>query len=80
VRQAFQKACEKAGVRVGTPYDLRHWFGTESLLENKLEVVQVMLRHKEMKTTQVYAKVRNAEAAQAQDKMQKKVLTAMTSV
>jgi integrase len=77
IRKAFKKACERAGVREGTPYDLRHWFGTESLLDNKLEVVQLMLRHKNIKTTQVYAKVRNSAMAQAQTKMQQKVLQKM---
>jgi len=76
IRIAFKKACQKANVRIGTPYDLRHWFGTESLLDNKIEIVQLMLRHKEIRTTQVYAKIREKAASQAQDKMQQKVLNA----
>lgn len=74
IRDGFQSACVKAKIRVGKPYDLRHTFGTEALKDNKLEIVQKFMRHGEAKTTQRYAKVRQTETAEAQQKMQRKIL------
>ena len=75
VRSAFQKACKKAGVRVGTPYDLRHAYGTESLKRFDIEVVSKLLRHSEIRTTQIYAKVRSEDAKTAHETMQHEILS-----
>jgi integrase len=74
IGKAFKKACSLAGVRIGKPYDLRKTFGTEALLDNRIETVQKMLRHKNLKTTRDhYAKTPSKELKKASEKMQRKI-------
>jgi integrase len=74
IHQEFVKACERAGVRVGKPYDLRKVFGTEALSNFKIETVQALLRHKNLNTTRkFYAKTRKPESSAAANKMQRKI-------
>lgn len=80
IQKAFVKGCRLAGVRIGKPYDLRKTFGTEALLDNRIETVQKLLRHKKLDTTRTsYAKTRSAEVQAAAEKMQKKVWKRLTN-
>jgi len=75
IHKAFVKACKKANLRIGKPYNLRSTFGTEALDENKIEVVQKLLRHKDPNTTRIfYAKTRSAEVSSAAEKLQENIL------
>ncbi len=78
VRKAFREACKMAEVRIGKPYDLRHSYGTESLKKFKIETVSSMLRHSEIRTTQVYAKIRSEETKKAREIMQGQILGKVT--
>jgi site-specific recombinase XerD len=73
----FRKACKKAGVRVGSPYWLRHSFGTQSRKKYALEVVQKLLRHRDIRTTTIYAKVEDEEACSAATEMQRGIVNAV---
>ncbi|MDH6181802.1 integrase/recombinase XerD [Microbacteriaceae bacterium SG_E_30_P1] len=57
VYRAIADTMRRAGV-VGTPHQLRHWYGT-TLLENgvHMRVVQELLRHKSVATTELYTGV-----------------------
>lgn len=50
------RTMRRAGVR-GTPHSLRHWFGTALLTDNDIRVVQELMRHKSIASTQGYTKV-----------------------
>lgn len=57
VSWTIKKAMTRAGVR-GSAHSLRHWFATELLAAGADAVtVQQMLRHKSLRSTQVYTKV-----------------------
>ncbi len=57
VSDIIGRALRRAGVR-GTAHCLRHWFGT-TLLDSGVDirVVQELMRHKSLATTQIYTKV-----------------------
>jgi integrase len=78
VDKCFKKACKKAEVRVGKAYDLRHTFATEALKSFKLETVSAAIRHREVKTTQIYAVIRDKEAKEAREAMQIELLAKIT--
>jgi integrase len=73
----FKKACKKANVKVGTPYWLRHSFGTQSRKKYALEVVQKLLRHRDIRTTTTYAKVEDDETHDAATEMQRGIVNAI---
>jgi site-specific recombinase XerD len=73
----FKKACKKAKVKVGTPYLLRHSFGTQGRKKYALEVVQKLLRHRDIRTTTIYAKVDDEEAHEAAKEMQRGIVNAI---
>lgn len=73
VNKAFKLACEAAKVPVGTPYDLRHSFATLARTGADIEVVQGMMRHREIGTTMIYASVPNDEVSAAADRVQRKI-------
>jgi integrase len=77
VNKQFKKACKAAGVRIGKPYDLRKTFGTQARKAFDLETVQALMRHKEIKTTQIYAVVEDDETAKARAAMQKTIFEAV---
>lgn len=56
VSDVIGRTMRRAGVR-GTPHSLRHWFGTALLSENDIRVVQELMRHKSIASTQGYTKV-----------------------
>jgi integrase len=56
-RRAVRRACEKAGVPVWFPLQLRHCRGTEIRKRYGLEASQAVLGHSELGVTQVYAEV-----------------------
>lgn len=68
VTQTFTEITERLGIR-GGPHRLRHSFATHLLKQEKIEVVSDLLGHKNLKTTQVYAKV----LAEAKKKAVKKL-------
>lgn len=57
VSDIIGRTMRRAGVR-GTPHCLRHWYAT-TLLDNGVDirVVQELMRHKSLATTQIYTKV-----------------------
>jgi integrase len=61
-RRAVQRAARKAGVESWNPHQLRHANATEVRKQFGIEAAQVMLGHKDVKVTQVYAE-RNLELA-----------------
>ncbi|TXH15433.1 MAG: tyrosine recombinase [Mycobacterium sp.] len=66
-RESISQTIKDAMVRAGVPgsaHWLRHWFGT-SLLEAGLDirVVQTLLRHQNLATTEIYTKVSDARCA-----------------
>jgi integrase len=56
-RRAIRRACEKAGIPVWHPNQLRHARGTEVRKHYGLEAAQAVLGHAELGVTQVYAEV-----------------------
>ncbi|MGW0043498.1 tyrosine-type recombinase/integrase [Rhodococcus sp. NPDC003348] len=57
VSQAVSNVMRRAGIR-GTCHSLRHWFGSTLLDDGAdLRVVQELLRHSSIATTQIYTKV-----------------------
>lgn len=67
--QCVRKACRRAGVTAWTPNQLRHSFGTEVRERFGLEVAQVLLGHKNAKTTEIYAEAALAKGKQAAKEM-----------
>lgn len=59
------RTMRRAGVR-GTPHALRHWYAS-TMLDNGVDirVVQELLRHKSLATTQIYTKVPNGQRMDA---------------
>jgi integrase len=54
-RQAIIRACERAGVPVWTPHQLRHLAATEIRKRYGLEAAQAVLGHRTIVATQIYA-------------------------
>lgn len=65
VSDIIGRAMRRAGVR-GTPHCLRHWYAS-ALLQNGIDirVVQELMRHKSLATTQIYTKVPDGRRAEA---------------
>ena len=57
-RQAIRRACERAGVPLWTPYQLRHARATEVRQRFGLEAAQAVLGHESLDATQIYAAAR----------------------
>lgn len=54
---AIKGAMKRAGIN-GTPHQLRHWYGTALLDEGvDIRIVQELMRHKTIATTQLYTRV-----------------------
>lgn len=65
VSKAIGHAMASAGVP-GTPHALRHFFGTELVRSGaNLRVVQELMRHSSMATTQIYVEVQSTEMRNA---------------
>lgn len=57
VYQAIAGTMKRAGI-VATPHQIRHWYGTTLLDEGvDVRIVQEMMRHKTLATTQLYTRV-----------------------
>jgi integrase len=56
-RRAIRRACEKGGIPIWCPNQLRHSRGTEIRKRYGLEASQAVLGHSELGVTQVYAEV-----------------------
>jgi integrase len=54
-RQAVQRACKRAKVPVWSPGQLRHNVGTEVRKRFGVEGAQLVLGHRKLSTTEVYA-------------------------
>ncbi len=63
--QAVERACVRAGVPHWHPNQIRHAAGTRFRREHGLEVAQVLLGHKSLAATQIYALPSRAAAAAA---------------
>lgn len=65
VSDIIGRTMRRAGVR-GTPHCLRHWYGS-TLLDNGIDirVVQELMRHKSLATTQIYTKVPDGRRTEA---------------
>jgi integrase len=57
VRKRFQRACDRAGVRIVRFHDLRYTFGTRIAAsgEVSLRTLQEWMGHRDAKTTLIYA-------------------------
>ena len=57
VGEAIARAMKRAGIRA-TPHQLRHWYGS-TLLEQgtDVRVVQELMRHRSLQSTQIYTRV-----------------------
>jgi integrase len=63
--QWVARACKRACVTPWTPGQLRHSFGTEVRDRFGLEVAQVLMGHKNAKTTEIYAEAALAKGKEA---------------
>jgi integrase len=61
-RRAIIKACERANVPTWHPHQLRHLAGTRLRKEFGLEVSRILLGHKSVMATQIYAEADKAAA------------------
>jgi integrase len=63
--RAIRRACEKAGINIWTPNRLRHSFATRVRQHpaGGLDTSQVLLNHRRIQTTQVYAEPNVAAAS-----------------
>jgi integrase len=58
ISQKFKKYALKAGLKEARFHDLRHTFGSHLVMSGKhLKVIQELMRHKDIASTMVYAKV-----------------------
>ncbi|MGP3709215.1 tyrosine-type recombinase/integrase, partial [Gordonia paraffinivorans] len=65
VSDVVGRAMRRAGVR-GTPHSLRHWYATALHDDgNDIRVVQELMRHKSISSTQVYTRVTDARRREA---------------
>lgn len=67
VSNTLTKVFQRSGVR-GTPHALRHWFGTNALREcGNLRMVQTLMRHASVVSTQIYTEVADDKRAEVVD-------------
>ena len=53
-----------------TPHSLRHWYATTALRGcGNVRIVQELLRHKSLSSTQIYTQVSEREAADVADRL-----------
>lgn len=64
-KKAVERACQKAGVAVWSPNQLRHLAGTRFRAEFGLETTRVLLGHASAATSEIYAEADRAKAAAA---------------
>lgn len=70
VSDVIGRTMRRAGVR-GTPHALRHWYASALLDEGAdIRVVQTLLRHKSISSTQVYTKVPDDRRREAIGRLQ----------
>ena len=63
--KAIKRAAARAGVEHWAPNQIRHLSATETRKTHGLEVVQVLLGHSDIRTTQIYAEPDDSRARQA---------------
>ena len=69
VYQAIADSMQRAGI-TGTPHQLRHWYGTNLLASGvDLRIVQELMRHKSVATTQLYTLVQWAQLRAGMDRL-----------
>lgn len=69
VSQAISGAMDRCGIRA-TPHALRHWFATKLLADSgSIYLVRDLLRHKNVSTTAVYAKLPDEHRRDAIDRL-----------
>lgn len=68
-RRAVARGCEKAGIAVWSPNQLRHAAATRIRKEMGVEVAQAVLGHRKLETTQVYAEVNLQRAVDAMERL-----------
>ncbi|MBR2584686.1 MAG: tyrosine-type recombinase/integrase [Thermoguttaceae bacterium] len=69
-RTAVQRAAERAGVPRWTPYQLRHTAATEIRRRYGIEAAQILLQHKSLTTTQIYAEPDMEKAEKLAEKIE----------
>ena len=68
--QKLQKICRRAGIRMATVHSLRHSFGAHLRMAGvNLADIADLLGHKDLATTQIYAKVQQEHLRQAVSKL-----------
>lgn len=69
VTHNISRVMGRAGVR-GTPHALRHWFGTNALrVSGDVRVVQTLMRHASVTSTEVYTAVADGSRADVVDQL-----------
>jgi integrase len=63
-KQAIKRACEKAGVPVFKPNQIRHTYATKIRRQYGLEAAQILLGHAKADVTQIYAEKKLALASE----------------
>jgi len=68
-RRAIARGCEAAGIPQWSPNQLRHAAATRIRKEMGIEAAQVVLGHRQLETTQVYAEVNQARAVEVMERL-----------
>ena len=64
-RRVIVRACKKAGIESWTPYQLRHSAATIIRKKYGIEAARVVLGHKNLSTTEIYAEADRESAIEA---------------